>query len=103
MKNTPERREQLRAAQARYRETHPERVRDYQAGYYVKQRAEHPEKTKARIDANNALRAGRLVKGPCEHEDAECSGRIEMHHDDYSKPYEVRWFCSLHHKPFHYA
>ena len=37
-----------------------------------------------------AVEAGDLTKGPCE----ECGAAIaHAHHDDYSKPLEVRWLC----------
>lgn len=41
------------------------------------------------------LRRGKLKRQPCE----VCGTRkqIEMHHDDYSKPLAVRWFCRTHH------
>ena len=55
----------------------------------------NPEKYKATGIANNALRSGKLIKKPCEvceREDAE------KHHDDYSKPLEVRWLCRKHHR-----
>ena len=58
----------------------------------------HPERIKAHRDVNYAIRRGRLVKGPCEHAGAECKGSIEAHHDDYTKPLEVRWLCKGHHK-----
>jgi len=45
-----------------------------------------------------ALRMGRLERGPCE----RCGAihgidgvEIEGHHDDYSKPLEVRWLCKM--------
>ena len=58
----------------------------------------HPEKIKAHRTVSYAIRRGRLVKGPCEWAGVECRGRIEAHHDDYTKPLEVRWLCKKHHK-----
>ena len=47
-----------------------------------------------------ALRNGVLKQGPCE----VCASRdSHSHHDDYSKPLEVRWLCRLHHNRFHHA
>ena len=52
----------------------------------------------ARNAVNNAVRDGRLIKEPC-----EICGTTETHghHDDYSKPLEVRWLCSRHHTDVH--
>lgn len=45
-----------------------------------------------------ALARGDLIKGPCE----TCGGLIvDAHHDDYSKPLDVRWFCRPHHNAYH--
>lgn len=63
---------------------------------YVKR---YPEKTKARAAVARAVRAGVLVKQPC----AVCGfgGRVHAHHNDYSKPLEVRWLCQAHHTEVH--
>jgi hypothetical protein len=47
-----------------------------------------------RAKARRALKSGKIKKQPC-----EICGNIttEMHHDNYAKPLEVRWFCDLHH------
>ena len=47
----------------------------------------------------NAVRSGRLVRGPCE----RCGKRtgVHGHHDDYSKPLEVRWLCGPCHGRVH--
>lgn len=53
-------------------------------------RAANPEKYKAHTLVNNALRDGRLFKEPC----VKCGSlNAEAHHEDYSKPLEVIWFC----------
>jgi hypothetical protein len=56
------------------------------------------EKRRAHWAVGYALKTGRLIRGACERAGQECSGRIEAHHDDYSKPLVVRWFCKRHHK-----
>jgi hypothetical protein len=45
-----------------------------------------------------ALRTGQLAREPCEKCGAEDS---EAHHEDYSKPLEVRWLCNHHHRARH--
>ncbi len=59
----------------------------------------NPEKRKAINTANNAVRDGRLTRQPCE----VCGSttRIHKHHDDYSKPLEVRWLCGKCHYAEH--
>ena len=58
-------------------------------------RRQYPEKYKATGIANRAIRGGTLIKMPCE----ICGNpKAEKHHDDYSKPLEVRWLCMKHHR-----
>lgn len=45
-----------------------------------------------------AVNAGRLAPQSCE----TCGlGPTQAHHDDYSKPLQVRWLCDKHHKQHH--
>lgn len=46
------------------------------------------------------IRIGRLTRQPCEVCGAE---RVDAHHDDYSKPLDVRWLCRGHHLKHHRA
>ena|ERR1700757_2653927 len=66
--------------------------------YMRQRRAENPEKYKANTLVNNAIRDGRLVRQACEY----CGiSKAEAHHEDYSKPLEVRWLCFKHHREAH--
>jgi ribosomal protein S27AE len=55
-------------------------------------------KDRARTAVNNAIKQGKLKKGKqCEYSyTGECSGKLMAHHDDYSKPLDIRWLCSKH-------
>lgn len=77
---SPERKRLMRACDARHRQRYPERDR-------------------ARHIAGRAIRLGRIQKGPCEFKG--CTNPVQAHHDDYSKPLDVRWFCRKHHFEYH--
>lgn len=63
-----------------------------------KQIRNYPEKRKARVATGNAIRDGRLKRYPCQ----VCGNvKSESHHEDYSKPLEVRWLCNKHHREEH--
>jgi hypothetical protein len=71
-----------------------ERLRDGRKAWA----ANHPNKRAAHVITGNALRDGRLMRGPCE----VCGNReTEAHHDDYDKPLTVRWLCREHHIEWH--
>lgn len=58
----------------------------------------NPIKRKAHIIIGNSIRDKRLFKEPCE----VCGSLIvHAHHDDYSKPLNVRWLCPTHHQEWH--
>ncbi len=69
--------------------------------------ARNPEKKAAREAVSSAIRAGRMVRQPCEvcgieHGFVRSDGtkvRVEAHHDNYDRPLEVRWLCGQHHRP----
>ncbi len=55
-------------------------------------------KRKAHVIVGNAIRDGRLLKEVCE----DCGNtKVHAHHDDYSKPLDVRWLCDIHHNEWH--
>ena len=60
-------------------------------------RERNPEKYKAHYTVRNAIRDGRLKRRTCE----ICDEKAQSHHDDYSKPLDVRWLCTKHHTELH--
>ena len=55
-------------------------------------------KDNVRVKAYHAIRSGLLIRKPCE----ICGEKkVEGHHDDYNKPFEVRWLCGHHHREHH--
>ena len=47
-----------------------------------------------------AIAKGLLIREPCE----VCGKtKVEAHHDDYNKTFDVRWLCVKHHHEFHSA
>lgn len=54
----------------------------------------HPMQKSAWNAVAYALKVGRIVRQPCE----MCGSEdVHAHHEDYSKPLNVRWLCPLHH------
>lgn len=102
-------REFHRERQRRYREEHREQVRQHDRDTDTGVRTPRdPAKVRAQNIVQHALRRGRLKRQPCEVCGAmpvASDGRslVEAHHDDYSKPLEVRWLCSIDHGKVHRA
>lgn len=56
------------------------------------------QKIKARKACRGAVANGKLARQPCE----VCGDeKAQAHHDDYSKPLDVRWLCRAHHLDLH--
>jgi hypothetical protein len=66
--------------------------------YCKEYRLRYPNKYNAHSKVNRAVRAGNLFSEPCELCGSE---ETHAHHDDYSKPLNVRWLCPPHHKEWH--
>ena len=58
-------------------------------------------KTAAKNKLDYAVRKG-LIKRPKRCSNCPNTGRIEGHHEDYSKPFEVDWLCVSCHQLLHY-
>lgn len=66
--------------------------------YERTKRKKFPEHMNARKKVQTAVRTGKLQRQPCE----ICGEKkAEAHHDDYSKPLEIRWLCKKHHSEYH--
>ena len=67
----------------------------------INQKIRYPEKVRARNILRCAVYSKRICKpNICENCMKEFN-RIEGHHDDYSKPLEVKWLCVTCHKELH--
>lgn len=61
-------------------------------------RKRNPLKSRAHCLVYRAIKGGKLTMLPCE----VCQDKeTQAHHDDYSKPLNIRWLCSLHHIEWH--
>ena len=77
-------------------------VRARQAARQRQRLLDPAERTRsnARRATRHAIEMGRLVRQPCE----VCgTAKTEAHHDDYARPFDVRWLCRLHHAQHHLA
>ena len=73
-------------------------MREGQAAYV----ARYPERRAARVAVGNALRSGRMQRpATC----SACGGvtRLHAHHDDCSRPLDVRWLCVPCHEVAHHG
>ena len=62
-----------------------------------KWRKQFPERKNAQAKVCRALKTGKLFKQPC----FMCGEQAEAHHPDYSRPLDVVWLCSSHHRQAH--
>lgn len=91
VENHEKRLEQSKKAQSKYYQTEKGRQKYDLQNKICRKR--HPERAKARSLLSNAICEGKIIRP------AKCSlcsenqFKIEAHHPDYSKPYEVIWLC----------
>ena len=73
--------------------------REYSKVYDKKRGPERKIMSRAHAAVRWAIKVGKLKRLPCEICASEPS---EAHHDDYSKPLDVRWLCRSHHAELHW-
>ena len=89
-------REKINAGKRAWRAKNPDKSFEYTK----KSQAKHPEKRVARRKLNRAIELGTIARMPCE----VCgNSKVDAHHDDYTKPLEIRWLCRKHHAEHHHA
>lgn len=72
-------------------EKRAERMRKYNQDPILKVRKQ------ARRKVRTAIKNGSLTPQPC-----FCGAiKVHAHHDDYSKPLDVKWLCFIHHRQVH--
>lgn len=98
---------------AESRERHQEAYRERVRGYYrrdieyshqrIKRYAQsHPERNSAHCKVRDALKSGLIIK-PKSCSKCNKIGEVEGHHEDYARPLEVKWLCSVCHSDLHWA
>ncbi|MCE9565783.1 MAG: hypothetical protein K8U57_27475 [Planctomycetes bacterium] len=84
----------------------PHGIEERPDGEVAKRTAAYQLKAAAWAEVKNAIARGDLLPSPCE----VCGipirapdgwRQVEAHHDDYTKPLEVRWLCRKHHIEWH--
>ena len=102
--------EKIREIVNRWNKNHPEQARTFWNRafdkWYENHKEEHYAKTSAYARANpqrHKAQCYAFARYP-ETQICEIDGCLEQgqrHHDDYSKPFEIRWLCRKHHKEEH--
>ena len=90
------------AAYAKQRASIPA-VREARLAYRKKWKANNAIKNSAGSLARKAVATGLLTKASSCEQCGKASAAIHGHHDDYSKPLDVRWLCPLCHAAWHHA
>lgn len=70
--------------------------------HYSKRRAYDQSRDKVKLRARGTVRNhvfhGKLKRQPCE----KCGKpNAHAHHEDYTKPLQIKWLCAKHHKELH--
>jgi hypothetical protein len=87
------------AAHACYQATHPEARR----ATYARYKATHLEARKAKTIARRAVDRGQLIRPDACERCGKPSSQLDKHHEDYSRPLEVKFLCRRCHKAVHRA
>ena len=81
-----------------YRQYDRERGNRQTKNYNDEYKARYPKKIAAQRKVAYNVKRGYMTAKPCEVCGEE---KTVAHHDDYSKPLDVRWLCQAHHVQWH--
>ncbi|MBX4188447.1 MAG: hypothetical protein KW793_04960 [Candidatus Doudnabacteria bacterium] len=88
----------IRKADRNYQRKKRAKDKDGKRAQSLKWFANNPEKKKAHYKVWYAVKVGKLLRKPCE----VCGlKKVHAHHEDYSRPLDVRWLCPSHHQLEH--
>ena len=86
--------------QARKEYAQSERGKEVRENVYKRYRQKYPMRYAAHVITGNAVRDGKLKpRKTCS--SCKKKGTIHAHHDDYTKPLQVRWLCLACHVKWH--
>lgn len=72
----------------KFKAAHPDLVSQYKATW----KARNAIAASCHTKVKSAIKSGKLIR-PSTCDICGNGGRIEAHHDDYGKPFDVRWLC----------
>lgn len=81
-----------------YRKTENGRIKTNNAVY--RSTKKYPARQKARLALNYALTTGKIKK-PILCQECNSMIKLEAHHPDYTKPFDVFWYCRPCHSDKH--
>lgn len=87
-----------------WKEANPERFKEIKRNWNERHKNVEGRaiKIRCRNQVNNAINNHRLVR-PVHCSNCSTEGRIDAHHEDYSKPFEIIWLCRKCHYALHRA
>ncbi|MDP4224744.1 MAG: hypothetical protein Q8910_00040 [Bacteroidota bacterium] len=62
-----------------------------QLKYARNKRSKHPERSRIYVAVERAVKSGKLIPQPCLICGTE--NRVQAHHKDYNKPFDITWLC----------
>ena len=89
-----ENRDAINDHRRKWRSENREAVNRHQRNYFRK----YPDRKRAKAAIRDAIRRGHLIPEPCF---ACAAEKVDAHHEDYSKPYEILWLCRSCHTAYH--
>lgn len=84
-----------------YREYDKVRGNRHPEGYSAEWRRSNPIKALAQTMIGNRVRDGKMVRPDSCEQCGSSSQVVHGHHDDYSRPLDVRWLCPSCHRKWH--